>query len=205
MLAPLSFVAGSLSWTGLEYVIHRFVGHGPRRFRPKSILAQLTPSGIAGAFNEEHLAHHTDHRYFAPTSQKAIAAVAATTVATAVGSVVLGPRRGLSFGLGLGATYLGYEIMHRRIHTHGPVGAYGRWMWKHHLYHHFKSPRMNHGVTSPVWDRVFETEVKAEGKIKIPRKHAPDWLLDGEGNVRAEYADDYEVARAPEVAPQPRN
>lgn len=200
MFAPLTFAAGALTWSALEYGIHRFVGHGPRRTRPKSILAQLTPSGIAAAFNEEHLAHHTDHRYFAPTSQKAAAAVLVTGAAAAVGSLILGPRRGLSFALGLGATYVGYEVVHRRIHTHGPTGAYGRWMWRHHLYHHFKSPRMNHGVTSPVWDKVFETEVKVEERMKIPRRHAPDWLIDESGNVRPEYAADYEVPPAKEAA-----
>lgn len=200
MFAPLSFLAGALTWSATEYTLHRFVGHGPRRTRPKSILAQLTPSGLAAAFNEEHLAHHTDHRYFAPTSQKAVAAVVVTGAAAAVGSLILGPRRGLSFALGLGATYVGYEVVHRRIHTHAPTGKYGRWMWRHHLYHHFKSPRMNHGVTSPIWDKVFETEVNVDERMKIPRRHAPDWMLDANGNVRAEYAADYEVPPAKEPA-----
>lgn len=211
MLAPLPFLAGALTWSFAEYTLHRFVGHGLRRTRPKSILAQLTPRGLLAAFNEEHLAHHADHRYFAPTSQKAAAAVVVTGVAAVAGSLILGPRRGLSFALGLGATYVGYEVVHRRVHTHGPTGAYGRQMWRHHLHHHFKSPRMNHGVTSPFWDKVFATEVEVTEKMKIPRRHAPDWLLDAQGNVRAEYAADYEVPeggpgsrRAHDVQGQPR-
>lgn len=196
MIAPLSFAAGALTWSALEYAIHRFIGHGPRRVRPKSILAQLTPSGIAAAFNTEHLAHHTDHRYFAPTSQKAVAAVVATSAAGAIGSLFLGPRRGLAFAAGLGAMYVSYEVLHRRMHTHGPTTAYGRLMWRHHFYHHFKSPRMNHGVTSPAWDKAFSTEMKVQERMKIPRRHAPDWMLDAEGNVRSQYADDYEVPPA---------
>jgi hypothetical protein len=193
MFAPLSFLAGALTWSATEYALHRFVGHGPRRTRPKRLLVRFTPSGLMAAFNEEHLAHHADHRYFAPTRQKALAAATVTGMAAAAGSVLLGPRRGLSFALGLGVTYVGYELVHRRMHTHGPIGTYARRMWRHHLYHHFKSPRMNHGVTSPLWDKVFDTDVAVTGKVKIPRRHAPDWMLDADGSVRPEYAADYEV------------
>lgn len=200
MFTPLSFLAGALTWSAAEYTLHRFVGHGPRRARPKSLLAQLTPSGLMAAFNEEHLAHHADHRYFAPTRQKAAAAAVVTGAAAAAGSVVLGPRRGHSFALGLGATYVAYELVHRRMHTHGPIGAYDRWMWRHHLYHHFKSPRMNHGVASPLWDKVLGTKVAVTGKVKIPRRHAPDWMLDADGDVHPKYAADYEVSPAKEPA-----
>jgi hypothetical protein len=196
MFAPLAFLTGAASWTALEYTLHRFVGHGPRRRPPATLVGRLSPSGFLGAFNHEHLAHHADHRYFAPTRQKVAAAAVVTTAAAMVGSALLGPRRGLSFALGLGGMYVGYEVMHRRVHTHGPRGDYQRWMWRHHLFHHFKSPRRNHGVTSPLWDRGLGTEVEVREKIRIPRRHAPDWLLDGQGDVRPEYAQDYEVAPA---------
>ena len=197
MLAPLSFLAGAASWSAMEYALHRFVGHGPRRRAPATLLGRLTPSGFAGAFNAEHLAHHADHRYFAPTSQKAVAAAVVTTAASALGAAAFGGRRGLSFGLGLGAAYVGYELMHRRVHTRGPRNAYERWMWRHHLHHHFKSPRNNHGVTSPVLDRAFGTEVPVTERIRIPRQHAPAWLLDDQGAVRPEYEADYSVAQDP--------
>ncbi len=199
MVAPIAFVAGALTWSASEYLIHRFIGHGPKRTRPSG-LAQVTPSGVAAAFNEEHLAHHTDPMYFAPTSQKAIAAVALTGTVTAVGSVVVGPRRALSFALGLTAMYLGYEVLHRRIHTHAPRGAYGRWMRRHHLYHHHKSPRQNHGVTSPIWDRIFDTETKPQERVRIPRRVAPAWMVDDRGELRADYAADYELVGRRESA-----
>ncbi len=77
--------------------------------------------------------------------------------------------------------------------THAPRGFYGRWARKHHLSHHFSNPNTNHGVTSPVWDLVFGTYAD-HGKMRVPRRHAPLWLLDETGRVRPEYADGYEVA-----------
>ena len=192
MLAPLAFLAGALTWSASEYCIHRFVGHGPKRTRPTG-LAQLSPSGLAASFNEEHLAHHTDPTYFAPDAQKALAAVAITTAVSAVGSVLVGPRRAVSYALGLSAMYVGYEVLHRRIHTHPPRGPYGRWLRRNHLYHHYKSPRRNHGVTSPLWDRVLGTELRVEERVRVPRRAAPAWMLDEHGALRAEFAEDYEL------------
>lgn len=193
-MTAIAFLAGALTWSASEYVIHRFVGHGPRRARPtKFVRRWLTPSGLAAAFNEEHLAHHTDPQYFAPTSQKALAALVTTGVAAAVGSLLVGPRRAVPFALGLGSTYFGYEILHRRIHTHPPTGGYSRWVRLHHLYHHHKSPRQNHGVTTPLWDRVVGTEVRVTERLRVPRRAAAPWMLDAAGELRAEHADDYEL------------
>ncbi|MBI2391172.1 MAG: sterol desaturase family protein [Deltaproteobacteria bacterium] len=196
MIAPLAFLAGALTWSASEYVIHRFVGHGRKRTRPRTIAAQLTPSGLAAAFNAEHLAHHADPSYFAPTSQKVAAAVVVTGTAAAVGSLLLGPRRGLSFAVGFGASYAAYEVLHRRVHTHPPRGRYGRWLRRHHLFHHHKTPRSNHGVTTPLWDRVFDTEVPVSERIRVPRRAAPPWMLDERGGLRPELAADYELVGA---------
>jgi hypothetical protein len=165
MISVSWFLLGSVSWSAAEYAIHRFVGHGPKRTPPRSLLARLTPSGLAAEFNREHLAHHSDPTYFAPTERKVLAAAA----------VVLGLRRAASFAIGFGVTYAAYEVLHRRIHTHPPRGPYGRWLRRHHLAHHYKTPRANHGVTSPVWDLVFGTEKPVE-RIRVPQKTAPVWL-----------------------------
>ena len=48
---------------------------------------------------------------------------------------------------------------------------------QHHLHHHFRNPKANHGVTSPVWDHVFRTADPVE-VVRVPRKLAPFWLTD---------------------------
>lgn len=192
-----AFALGAFTWTASEYVIHRFVGHGPRRERIPGWRGWVTPAGLAAAFNDEHLRHHADTTYFAPTRTKAIAAVGVTGFAALIGSAIVGPRRGISFALGFGATYVAYEVVHRRSHTHAPSNAYSHWVRKHHMFHHFKTPRLNHGVTSPLWDRLIGTEERlpAGQPLRVPRRHAPAWLVDTATDaVKAIYAADYELA-----------
>ena len=189
------FALGALGWNASEYLIHRFIGHGPKRKAVGSLLARLTPRGLAAEFNREHLAHHTDPTYFAPTERKVLAAAAVVPVMGLALAPVVGPRRAVSFSLGFAAAYGFYEVVHRRIHTHPPTGAYSRWLRRHHLYHNYKTPRDNHGVTSPLFDLAFGTKKPLE-RVRVPRRTAPVWMLDDDGEVRAAYADDYEAVGA---------
>lgn len=187
------FVAGGIAWSASEYVIHRFIGHGPKRKPKETLLGRLTPSGLAAEFNREHLAHHADPTYFAPTTRKLAGAASAIPAMAAALTPFAGPRRAVSFALGYAAVYATYEVLHRRIHTHPPTGPYGRWMRHHHLYHHHKTPRENHGVTTPVFDYVFGTHSERE-QVRVPRKAAPQWMVDpSTGEVAAQYAEDYEL------------
>ena len=114
----LSFVLGALGWSLSEYLIHRFDGHGMRGKTPLS---------------KEHLAHHRDPRTFAANWKKAAVAVLVT--------LVMAPIAGFAFTGGFVLMYLTYEVIHRRIHTHAPIGFYGRWARRHHLLHHHPGPR----------------------------------------------------------------
>jgi hypothetical protein len=189
-------LVGSAAWSASEYALHRLVGHGAKRTVPRSLLARVSPSGLLAEFNREHLAHHADPTYFAPTSRKLLAAGALLPAVTGALAPVIGVRRAASFAAGFAITYGAYEVLHRRVHTHPPKGRYGRWMRRHHLAHHYASPRDNHGVTSPVWDLVFRTHVPPE-RVRVPPKAAPVWLTDEHGEVRPELAADYELRRAP--------
>lgn len=190
------FALGALGWNASEYFIHRFIGHGKKRKPEERILARLTPRGLAAEFNREHLAHHSDPTYFAPTERKLLAAAAVVPAMGAALTPLVGPRRAISFALGYAVAYGGYEIVHRRIHTHPPTGPYSRWARRHHLHHHYKTPRDNHGVTSPLFDVVMGTLVPP-GKVRVPHRTAPAWMVTPEGHVRAEYTDDYEIVGGP--------
>ena len=170
---------GVLSWTLLEYLIHRFMGHD-RRFRK-------TPFGV------EHIRHHAEGDYFAPTWKKLIAASLAAGVLAAPAIAIAGPWVGGAYVAGLIAFYGVYEWLHRREHTHPGVGAYGRWARRHHFHHHFADSRANHGVTSPIWDLAFGTYQKPS-IIRVPPKLCMAWLLDPDTRlVRAAYADTYQL------------
>lgn len=168
---------GAVAWTAAEYGLHRFVMHEKR--------------GPAIA-SREHLMHHADVTYFSPASKKLLTAAAATALAFPAASAATGRRAATAFTVGMVGTYFAYEVAHRRVHTHPPATAYGRWMRRNHLAHHFAGPTRNHGVTSPVWDRAFGTAAVPE-VVVVPRRMAPAWLLDEHGEVHPEHAGHYEV------------
>jgi hypothetical protein len=176
----LAALAGAASWTAVEYGLHRGVMH------------EMRGRGLASV---EHLEHHADVTYFSPASKKLASAAVTTTVAFPIAVAVAGRRRAFAFTVGLIAAYFGYEVAHRRTHTHPPRGAYGRWARRNHLSHHFGAPMRNFGVTSPVWDRLLGT-FDDPGVVTVPRRMAPRWLLDETGEVRAEFAGDYLVKGA---------
>lgn len=170
---------GVASWTLVEYLLHRWMGHD-RRFR-------------GNPFGVEHVRHHSEGDYFAPTWKKGLAAAAFTAVVIGPALAIAGRADGLAYVAGLVGFYGVYEWLHRREHTHAGIGPYGRWARRHHFHHHFVDPRVNHGVTSPIWDLVFGTYEKP-GVIRVPVKLRMAWLVDpATGDVRREHAARYEL------------
>lgn len=178
-MSLLAAVAGVLSWTLLEYVIHRWMGHD-RRFR-------RTPFGI------EHIRHHVEGNYFAATWKKVVAAAIVTVVLCGPAIAIAGTAAGIAYVAGLVSCYGLYEWQHRRNHTHAPIGWYGQWARRHHFHHHFVDGRQNHGVTTPIWDLAFGTYHRPT-LIRVPTKLCMAWLLDPTtGAVRAEHAGTYQL------------
>jgi hypothetical protein len=198
-MGAIAFLAGGMAWSASEYFIHRFVGHGPKRQMPTTRLGRLSPIGLAYEFNREHLMHHANPSYFAATSKKVMAASIAIPALGAVLSPIMGVRTAASFALGFGTVYASYEVIHRILHTRAPRTRYGRWFRQHHLLHHHKTPRNNHGVTSALWDHVFGTHDPAE-RVRIPKHVLPKWLVDEGGRIKPEYAGDYEIAGKPQAS-----
>lgn len=171
-MTTLGALSGVLTWTLLEYLIHRFLGHEPR----------LRPNPFAS----EHVAHHALGDGFAPTWKK-LAAVGGLVGALAAPLARLGAPA-LAWLGGLVACYAAYEVLHRRAHTHAGVGPYGRWLRAHHFAHHYGDAGTNFGVTSPLWDVVFRT-YRPVSAVRIPRRFAMRWLVDpATGEVRPEHA-----------------
>lgn len=173
--------AGVLTWTLLEYAIHRWMGHD-RRFR-------RSPFGV------EHVRHHIEGNYFAPAWKKLIAAAIFIAVLAPPAILIAGASLGLAYVAGLIAFYGMYEWLHRREHTHPGTGPYGRWARRHHFHHHFADGRTNHGVTTPLWDLVFGT-YERPSIIKVPPRLCMAWLIDpATGAIRAEHAGTYQLGK----------
>lgn len=133
-------VVGALAWTLAEYVLHRFDMHG---------------RSTRGATAREHRSHHATLDVPALTAGTWVGA-GLVALALAIGGLP-------AVGVGWMAAYVGYELVHRRIHTPPAPGGevepshYRRRVTAHHMHHHLAHAGANFGVTSPLWDVVFRT------------------------------------------------
>ncbi|SRR6056297_64919 len=173
------FLAGVCLWPALEYGLHSGLGHVFLRGKT--------------AFSREHLRHHAEKDYFAPTAKKIAAALPVFIVLLCIFSLISGLLNAIALTTGFALMYTTYEVIHRRAHTHGPTGPYSRWVRRNHFSHHFQNPRKNHGVTTPFFDFVFATHV-SPGKVIVPERYAMNWLCDPKtGEVWPQHADDYAI------------
>jgi sterol desaturase/sphingolipid hydroxylase (fatty acid hydroxylase superfamily) len=163
-LLGLAFVLGLFLWTFLEYLLHRWVFH---------------ERVLGGAMAREHLEHHAKVDYFAPLSVKLALAVPIVGAIFAVGLLFTAATFASGLVIGVLTGWIVYEVIHRRIHVAAPLNAYGRWARKHHLSHHFGNAKLNHGVSTPIWDHVFGTYAP-DATVLVPRRHAAKfpWLLE---------------------------
>lgn len=144
----------------MEYCIHRFLGHLKKG---KNII------------RKEHQHHHAEADYFAPLHKKLILAILVLSFSTLITGLLFSFTSGFIFSIGLAGMYFIYEISHRRFHIKEPLIRYGLRMRKHHFYHHFGNPTLNHGVTTAIWDRIFGTYRKPD-IVNVPGKMAMIWL-----------------------------
>lgn len=159
-MITIYFTLGLISWTLSEYLLHRFLGHVHKG---------------NNFFKKEHLQHHVKVNYFAPFVKKFIASLLAATVLFLVFNLFTESRFALAFTSGFWLMYMVYEYVHFRYHKHHPFLPIFIHFRKHHFYHHFHNPKVNHGVTTRFWDRVFGTFVETE-EVTVPKKMVLPWL-----------------------------
>jgi sterol desaturase/sphingolipid hydroxylase (fatty acid hydroxylase superfamily) len=173
-------VVGAFLWTLGEYVLHRFAMH------------ELEGRGV---LSREHLMHHVRASWiFDPMLVLAWLGVVAVGVLGwgQLGLVLLGPPAGVGLALGWCGGYAAYEYVHAMAHLRAPRTEYQRWLRRHHFHHHFGHPMRNHGVSVAWWDRAFGTLDQVD-RVLVPRRLAPAWMVDADGELREEHAADYEL------------
>jgi sterol desaturase/sphingolipid hydroxylase (fatty acid hydroxylase superfamily) len=177
----VALALGAALWTLAEYLLHRFAMHA------------LNGKGI---MSREHLEHHVGSGWaFSYTHLLSWAGVLLVGAAVwAPLGWLLGGLPGLALGAGWCLGYAFYEHQHAMAHLRGPRGRYSTWLRRHHFHHHFGHPRANHGVTTSVWDHVFGTYERPE-RVRVPRRLAQPWMLDGD-RLRPELVADYVLVGA---------
>jgi len=132
----LFIVVGLISWTAIEYVLHRFILHG------------LQP------FKNWHREHHSHPGAFFCLPTLLSAALVLILVFLPVWLTIgLLPAYALTLGVLTG--YLAYTVIHHAIH-HWHIDSH--WLRKrkrwHNLHHHVDETS-HFGVTNSFWDYVF--------------------------------------------------
>ena len=172
----MAFSVGVVFWTFLEYLLHRFLGHVHKG---------------KNFFKTEHLQHHAKVHYFAPASKKFFAALIVLSLLLFFLSIITTLYTAIAFCIGLFSMYALYETTHFRFHKTNPIAKPFIVLRKHHFYHHFQNPKMNFGVTTRFWDRVFGTYREVE-KVYVPEKMTMNWLMSN-NTIKAIYQPHFEL------------
>lgn len=140
--------AGFLSFTLIEYIMHRFVFH----------LTPKTPKQEKFAYT----VHGVHHDYPKDKDRLAMPIPASLLLSTGffylykliMGTYVFAFLPGFLLGY---ASYLGVHYM---VHAFQPPKNFFKILWVHHGIHHYKDPENAFGVSSPFWDLIFRTMPK---------------------------------------------
>jgi sterol desaturase/sphingolipid hydroxylase (fatty acid hydroxylase superfamily) len=149
---PLGFLVGVALWTFTEYTLHRFVFH----FRPRSPAQEK----IVFLF---HGIHHLQPQCKTRLVMPPAVSVPLAFLFYAVFYLVLGRLLGLPHWIGPAfagfvAGYLAYDMTHYATHHIPMRRGILKYLKRHHMLHHYKTPDQRFGVTSPIWDYVFGTQ-----------------------------------------------
>lgn len=140
----LYFLLGTLAWTLMEYVLHRFIFHIVSE-NPKMQRVIYKLHGIHHEYPRDR-----ERLFMPPVPSIFVATFFFTTQYLIFGWNVLAFFPGFLFG------YLMYGSMHYAIHAFTPPN-FLKALWRNHHLHHYKYPEKGFGVSSVIWDHVFRT------------------------------------------------
>ena len=137
---------GYLTWTLVEYWLHRVVFH----YEPRSALGRRL----------HWMAHGVHHDHPNDPLRLVMPPSVSVPLALAFGFVfwaLLGSNLAPAFMAGFTSGYLAYDMIHFYVHHHRPRSRLGRRLRELHMRHHFQDHERGFGVSAPWWDRVFST------------------------------------------------
>lgn len=160
----LLYICGLLSWTLFEYLAHRFIFHTTLQFP----LAQR----IAYVLHGNHHEFPRDKRRIVMPVVPSIllASLIFSFMYLIVGLYAFALFPGFMFG------YISYSALHYAIHVMAPPFKWMKPLWINHHLHHYQNEHYGYGVSSLVWDNVFDTNFKFENN-KIERKKTDELSL----------------------------
>lgn len=156
----LLLTSGLLSWGLLEYVLHRFVFHYDAQSESGKKLVYAA-----------HLSHHEEPRATDRIFSSLMISAPVATAYLLLARIATGSWRAASFlftGLVLGYFY--YEWLHFRAHHRRSRLRLFRYLRKYHLLHHYQTPELRFGVSSPLFDIIFGTFRPVGRRVRIKQR-----------------------------------
>ncbi|ORY74786.1 inositolphosphorylceramide-B C-26 hydroxylase [Leucosporidium creatinivorum] len=151
------FLLGNFIWTLLEYTMHRFVFHIEEYLPDRPFFLML------------HFLLHGIHHYLPMDGLRLVMPPILFTVLqapfTKLGHLLFPPFMANGIIAGAFAFYVAYDMAHYFFH-HASLPGFLKSQKSYHMEHHYKEPNLGFGVTSPVWDWVFDTEFVSAPKAK---------------------------------------
>lgn len=150
-------IAGILTWTLTEYLLHRFVFH----YEPKS-----------GWGKRLHFLMHGVHHDYPNDSWRLVmppsVSIPLAILFYLLFAMILGERFVFPFFAGFLLGYLAYDMIHYATH-HAPIKrGLGLFLKHHHMKHHYQTDNLGYGVSSPIWDYVFGTMFQEKADSSAP-------------------------------------
>lgn len=144
-LIGVLFAAGVISFTFVEYWMHRSVYH-------------IEPTTPARA-KFQYTTHGVHHEYPKDKSRLAMPPLLALIIASLLFTIffVLMGEAAYAFFPGFIWGYAGYLLVHYCVHAYAPPKNVLKHLWINHAIHHYKDGNVVFGVSSPLWDYVFNT------------------------------------------------
>lgn len=139
-------VAGILTWSLTEYVLHRFLFHFPAKSRAGKWLVFLF-----------HGNHHADPKDKTRLVMPPAGAIPIMAVLYLFFSALLPAAWVAVFSAFFIVGYLVYDYIHYAAHHFPMRNPVAKFLKHYHLKHHYSGQAGRYGVSSPLWDLVFGT------------------------------------------------
>jgi len=149
---------GFIVWTLVEYVMHRHVFH----YEPKGPVLKTVWFLLHGVHHEQP---QCKTRLVMPPILSIPLAFFFYGLFYLMADVVLKrPHAVAPLYAGFITGYLAYDMLHYAEHHLSMKWGFLKHLKRYHLLHHFKTPEVRFGVSSPLWDVVFGTLPKETKK-----------------------------------------
>lgn len=146
ILAALSvFVVGILLWTLTEYTIHRFAFH----IHPVSDLGKKIHFLVHGI-------HHDYPRDSTRLVMPLLVSVPLSVLFFYAFKFAVSPHH-LALFAGFVFGYVAYDSIHYATHHWSMKNRAARFIKEYHMKHHYVDDNTAYGVSTPLWDYVFNT------------------------------------------------